>query len=96
MRTRVVNALKERYDVYIGRPGRGLAGPFGNPFKVGRDGTREECIEKYRAYFYEKLEEDSEFKKAVLELKGRTLGCFCAPLKCHGEVIAEYLESDHA
>ena len=93
MKTRAVNALKERYDVYIGRPGRGLAGPFGNPFKVGRDGTREECIEKYRAYFYRRLEEEPEFKKAVLELKGKVLGCFCVPLKCHGDVIVEYLES---
>jgi len=88
MKTRVVNALKERYDVYIGRPGRGLAGPFGNPFKVGRDGAREECIEKYRAYFYKRLEEEPEFKKAVLELKGKVLGCFCKPfLACHGDII---------
>ena len=99
MRTSVANVLKERYDVYIGRPGRGLSGPFGNPFKIGRDGTREECLKKYGVYFYEKVNKDPGFREAVFGLKGKVLGCFCRPpggfkgqLLCHGQVIAGWLE----
>jgi len=45
MRTRVVHCRRERYDVYVGRPS-----PWGNPFVIGRDGTREEVIAKYAAW----------------------------------------------
>ena len=38
-KTRVVNCKKEPYDVYIGRPSK-----WGNPFKIGRDGSRQEVI----------------------------------------------------
>lgn len=86
MRTRVANKYKEKCDVYIGRPSI-----FGNHFKIGIDGNREEVIEKYRAYFYKRLESDRHFKLEVLSLRGKVLGCFCKPLPCHGDVIVEYL-----
>lgn len=65
---------------------------FGNPFIVGKNGTREEVIEKYRKYFYIRLKYDWGFKERVATLKGGTLGCWCTPLPCHGDVIIEYLE----
>jgi len=77
---------KNAYDVYIGR-----ASIFGNPFLIGRDGTRKQVVEKYREYFYNKLK-DPIFAGKVSLLKGKILGCFCAPLSCHGDVIIEYLE----
>jgi hypothetical protein len=40
----VVHCKREPYDVYIGRPSK-----WGNPFQIGRDGTRDEVIAKYRA-----------------------------------------------
>jgi hypothetical protein len=64
---------------------------FGNPFIIGRDGTREEVIELYKDYFYERLSNDPDFKEAVDDLNGDVLGCWCKPLPCHGDVIAEYL-----
>ena len=85
--TRVVHCKKEKYDVYIGRPSI-----FGNPFSIGKDGTREEVIIKYRDYFYKKLV-DMNFWNAVQTLKGKTLGCWCCPQKCHGDVILELLDS---
>ena len=94
MKTSVVNILYEIHDIYIGRPGRGAAGIFGNPFKIGRDGNRDQVIEKYRKYFHEKLESDPVFKKEVQKLKGKRLGCFCKPMSCHGDVIAEYLDKE--
>lgn len=64
-----------------------------NPFKVGEDGTRQEVIDKYREYFYVRLDDDPEFREAVENLRGKTLGCWCTPKSCHGDVIVEYLDT---
>lgn len=92
--TSVVHCKKARYDIYIGRPSI-----WGNPFshlpntlarfKVS---SREEAIKQYKIHFYEKIKEES-FRERVLLLKDKVLGCFCHPLPCHGDVIAEYLNS---
>ena len=87
MTTKVVNKYKEGFDEYIGR-----GSLFGNPFKVGIDGNRKECIEKYEIYFHQKMKEDPFFSRKVRELKGKTLGCFCKPQPCHGDIIASFLE----
>ena len=79
------------------RPGE--EGWLGNPHPIGwcaicgREHTREDCIEEFRKDFYEKLSRDPEFKMAVLSLKGKRLGCYCKPKKCHGDVIRDYIES---
>lgn len=84
---KVVNKSKEQYDVYIGR-----GTPFGNPYVIGRDGTREEVIAKYKAYFYDRIKHDKNFLRQVMALKNKVLGCHCKPLACHGDVIKEFLE----
>jgi len=69
---------------------------FGNPFKMEKDGgeyTREGCVEAYREWFREKVENDPEFRVAVENLRGETLGCWCKPKACHGDVIVDYLRS---
>lgn len=76
--------------VYIGRRGRGHDGYFGNPFPL--QGSREECLRKYTEWFHREVDRNPEFKNRVLALKHKTLVCFCAPLPCHGHVIAQYLE----
>lgn len=88
METRIVNLKKEKYDVYIGRPSI-----FGNPFNIGKDGNREEVIEKHLWHFLARLVKDRDFRKKVLSLKGKTLGCYCKPLGCHGDIIVKYLEN---
>jgi hypothetical protein len=65
--------------VYIGRPSK-----WGNPFEIGKDGTREEVVEKYRAWITQQPELVAQ---ARLELRGRNLVCFCAPKACHGDVL---------
>lgn len=65
---------------------------FGNPFIIGKDGSREEVIEKYRVYFYNRLANDKFFYERVLELSGKVLGCWCKPKACHGDIIVEFLE----
>ena len=87
--TSVVNKKRSRYDVYIGR-----GGPWGNPFEIGRDGTRAEVITKYRVW----ITSDDRVAVALLNnlhmLQGKVLGCFCAPLSCHGDVLAELADRE--
>lgn len=86
--TGLVNIKKGRCEVYIGR-----GTPFGNPYVIGENAqTREDVIRLYRAYFYERLKKEPEWKAKVDKLKGRVLGCHCAPLPCHGNIIIDYLD----
>jgi hypothetical protein len=77
--TTVVNLKEEAYDVRIDRKTK-----WGNPFVVGKDGTREECILQYESW----VEEQPHLMNALHELKGKRLGCWCAPHACHGDVLA--------
>ena len=81
--TKVVHCKKEPYDIYIGRPGK-----WGNPFTMPRDGNREEVINKYRNWILQQ----PQLLKDLHELRGKTLGCWCAPLSCHGNVLIELIE----
>lgn len=83
MTTHVVHCKREPFDVYIGRPSK-----WGNPFTIGRDGTRAEVIEKYRGY----ISHRKDLLSQLGELKGKRLGCFCAPLACHGDVLRELVD----
>lgn len=71
-------------SVYIGRGTK-----WGNPFRIGIDGTRTEVIEKYRIYL---LNNPQLIKEAKEELSGKDLICFCSPKQCHGEVLRDYVE----
>lgn len=93
LKTSVVNIRKKPYDQYIGRAGKGHDGYFGNPFKLEAGEPRGNTIERFKVYFYERLKNDSEFKRRIDALKGLVLGCFCKPYPCHGDVIADYLNS---
>jgi hypothetical protein len=92
--TSLVNIYhKSEYDVYIGRPGRGEDGYYGNPEDLKKhNGDRDACLRAYRKYFYDRLDSDSEFKIKIQSLRGKRLGCFCLPQKCHGMIIIEYLD----
>lgn len=85
---------------YIGRAGKEMDGYFGNPFRMSEYTTREEVVEQYRHWFAQTIERDKDFKQKVLELKDKTLVCFCRskedppePMICHGDVIADYVNS---
>ena len=85
--TKVVNVRRTKnYDVYIGR-----GSSWGNPYAIGPDDDREEVIRKYKYDF------DRGFlkggKEDFRELAGKTLGCYCKPEPCHGDVIAAYLNA---
>jgi hypothetical protein len=82
--------------VYIGRAGHGLDGYFGNPFRrqatCGRCGQWHEdggsTLPCHEAWARERLARDSEFRRRVAGLRGKTLACFCEPNPCHGRVLA--------
>ena len=89
--TRVINLYKEPYDVYIGRGSK-----WGNPYTTIQDKdtmaseiveTSEEAISKYR----EHVLNTPELMESLDELEGKTLGCFCKPKPCHGDVLLELL-----
>ena len=81
--------------VYVGRPT-----PLGNPFRLLREEDRDQVVARYAAWLEEELHRGNrEVARALEELYQRlkrrgdiTLLCFCAPRRCHGEVIAEHLK----
>lgn len=79
---KVLNKYKDSIPVgaiYIGRPSK-----WGNPFIIGKDGTREEVLKKFEEY----VENRPNFIKEIKEeLKGKDLICFCAPKACHGSIL---------
>jgi len=84
--TTVVHVNRAPHDIYVGRAvaGRFKASKWANPFRIGRDGSREEVLQKFAAY----LDSRPDLLAALGELKDKRLGCWCAPLPCHGDVLA--------
>lgn len=88
MKTKVVH-IKEPHDVYIGRPSK-----WGNPYSH-KEGTlaefkvnsRNEAVSKYEDY----LLSNEPLLNSLHELKGLTLGCWCKPQKCHGDILVKLL-----
>jgi len=91
----VVHNRKSPFDVYIGRKSGGAPNvssyKWGNPFPVRGKITRCISIQKFREYM---LEKPDMCRMARAELKGKILGCWCSPLACHGDVLAEIANSD--
>lgn len=90
---RVVHCRRDPFDVYVGRPGK-----WGNPFRVGVDGKRGECVWKYMEWILRG--EGRHLLRDLGELEGKTLGCWCAPkgglkagdpVECHGQILLRLL-----
>ena len=99
--------LKEWHDdknnVYIGRKGivfiDGKRYPehdsiWCNPYKIGKDGNRDQVLEKYKKYITDKLNDD-DMKKQLCELKDKCLGCWCKPDKCHGDILLDLIKKSN-
>ncbi len=85
--------------IYIGRAMPGLPGSvLGNPFKIGRDGTREESLVKYRRWLWEQINLKNEVYlelRRIAELTAHgdiALLCWCAPKPCHAEIVKRAVE----
>ena len=78
----VVNVKDSGCDVYVGRGTK-----WGNPYYSG---SRTENVSDYRIM----LEGDPfMLQVAKEELRGKVLGCHCAPKACHADVLAEVANS---
>ncbi len=82
-------------QAYVGRPS-----PLGNPFQLGRDGSRAEVIARYRLWLWAQLQQPGsiqhrELQRLLVQALGQggrlELLCWCAPLRCHAEVIRSAL-----
>lgn len=84
--------INDPNNVYIGRHLVYVKGTFNskwrNPYPVKRLG-REECIKAYK----EMLMSNPKLLGELGELKGKTLGCWCKPNACHGDVLVELINS---
>jgi Domain of unknown function (DUF4326) len=78
--------------IYIGRQcGKFPETPYGNPFRIGKDGNRDEVILKFIEYWYAP-EQKWLRELAIRELTGKPLMCWCFPSRCHGDIIVGYLQ----
>lgn len=95
----VVHMFKERCDFKCG-----LLSPLANPFIMARELDRDEVCDKYYDYFHTNLNPDlappdfleylDDIRQFAL-LHGKvTLGCLCAPKRCHCDTIKNWLETD--
>ena len=61
---------------------------WGNPYVIGRDGSRAEVIAKYRARLWREIRAGRIDLDELAALHDRRLACWCAPEPCHGHVLA--------
>jgi len=73
--------------------------PLGNPFVIGRDGNRDEVVDKYLPYLRNEWKKGGKVKNKLLEIKKLVesgsdvnLVCCCKPKRCHGDVIKYAVE----
>jgi len=94
--------MEDNNNIYIARSGVVFidkkrfpkkSSNFSNPYKIGKDGTREEVISKYKIYILEKIKNDEALQIEFNELRGKNLGCWCFPEMCHGNVLLDLLNS---
>lgn len=110
-RTEVGHTIKDKEDVTV-NIGRnkdngelkhmnnteiGESGWLGNPYRLNDGYSRRESIQNFIDDFQERLNTDPEFRKAVRQLDGETLGCWCRSLGsttplCHGDAIRAAIE----
>jgi len=58
---------------------------WGNPFEIPNDGDRDTVCDSYEIFFPRKFSLHSRLD----ELKGKVLGCWCFPQRCHGDFLVE-------
>ena len=62
---------------------------WGNPWIVGRDGSRAEVIARYRVDLWRRIRAGEIALEDLADLHTKThYLCWCWPLECHGTVLA--------
>ena len=77
--------LKDANNIYVGRFVVGFDTDFkwGNPYRIKTYKSRKKVVELYEKY----IGKNRLLLDSVGELKGKVLGCWCAPLHCHAVVL---------
>lgn len=75
------NNLYVSKDMTKMHPGLTLS-KWSNPFCINKCGW-EGRLQRYEMHIIE----NKELRESLKELEGKTLGCFCRPAKCHGDVL---------
>jgi hypothetical protein len=66
---------------------------WGNPFEMPADGDRATVILAFESHY---LPHKPSLLDRLDELRGKALGCWCAPEPCHGDVLATWAEGRSA
>ena len=61
---------------------------WGNPFEMGKDGDRDEVCKNYETHY---LPFKPSLLKNINTLKGKAIGCWCAPERCHCDTLIKYI-----
>ena len=83
-RARVVFIDGVRYPLYDS--------VWANPYKITSEQPREKVLELYSVYIEEKIKNNNNLIPELLKLKGKTLGCWCKPEYCHGDILIRLIE----
>lgn len=79
--------------IYIGRPSL-----LSNPYAIGKDGTRDEVLEWYRAWLWRQIKLRGEVYRELQRLAAKAkdedlvLICWCAPKPCHADLVKRAIE----
>jgi len=93
--------MRDSNNVYIGRRGivfiNGTRFPlmdsvWCNPYKIEKHGDRDEVLALYKEYILDKINNDDVALELLLFLRGKNLGCWCAPEPCHGNILKDIIE----
>lgn len=78
--------------VYVGR-----GSPLGNPFLISAHSDREEVVRRYEVWLRKRIRAGDSRVLAALNRLGddSILVCYCAPLRCHAEVIRKVWKELH-
>ena len=81
-------------DIYIGRMverggWRLPQSDWANPFTVRTAGSRQNALIRYEHYI---RHERPDLWRRLPELEGKTLGCWCEPEPCHGDVLVQLVK----
>ncbi len=96
--------MEDKNNIYIGRKGvvfiEGKAKKvrypkedsiWANPFKITENQSRNDVISLYEIYIRKKIENEN-LQTYLLSLKGKSLGCWCFPEVCHGNILVKLIE----
>ena len=93
----IVRFRDEPDSQYIGR-----GSLLGNPVCIDDFNNRDKACDKFDALFSKKIQnsdvsfmyELNRLNKIGMQQGYLKLGCFCYPLRCHGETIKKFLENN--